>query len=110
RLGASALMQGLADGYFVLPNTINGYLAPLLGETVGPVDDPVFKESERAVDEQVHKLLSINGKRTVDDLHRQLGKVLWDNCGMSRSEPSLTKALSEITAISDEVLNDMRVL
>ena len=110
RLGASALMQGLADGYFVLPNTINGYLAPLLGEPVVPVDDPAFKDAERAVDEQVRKLLSINGNRTVDDLHRQLGKVLWDNCGMSRSEQSLTKALSEIPAIREEFWKNVRVL
>jgi succinate dehydrogenase / fumarate reductase flavoprotein subunit len=110
RLGASALMQGLADGYFVLPNTINGYLAPLLGESVVPTDDPAFKESERAVDEQVHKLLSINGKRTVDDIHRELGKVLWDNCGMSRTEQSLSKALSEIPAIREEFWKNVRVL
>ena len=110
RLGASALMQGLADGYFVLPNTINGYLAPLLGEPVVPVDDPAFKESERSVDEQVHKLLSINGKRTVDDIHRELGKALWDNCGMARTEQSLSKALSEIPAIRDEFWKNVRVL
>jgi succinate dehydrogenase / fumarate reductase flavoprotein subunit len=110
RLGASALMQGLADGYFVLPNTINGYLAPLLGEHAVPVDDPAFEDAERAVDEQVHKLLSINGNRTVDDLHRQLGKVLWDNCGMSRSEQSLTKALAEIPAIREEFWKNVRVL
>ncbi len=110
RLGASALMQGLADGYFVLPNTINGYLAPLLGESVVPTDDPAFKESERAVDEQVHKMLSINGKRTVDDIHRELGRVLWDNCGMSRTEQSLSKALSEIPAIREEFWKNVRVL
>jgi succinate dehydrogenase / fumarate reductase flavoprotein subunit len=110
RLGASALMQGLADGYFVLPNTINGYLAPLLGEPVVPVDDPAFKDAEHAVDEQVTRMLSVNGKRTVDDIHRELGKVLWDNCGMSRSEQSLSKALSEIPAIRDEFWKNVRVL
>jgi succinate dehydrogenase / fumarate reductase flavoprotein subunit len=110
RLGASALMQGLADGYFVLPNTINGYLAPLLGESLVPTDDPAFRESERAVDEQVHKMLSINGKRTVDDIHRELGRVLWDNCGMSRTEQSLSKALSEIPAIREEFWKNVRVL
>jgi succinate dehydrogenase / fumarate reductase, flavoprotein subunit len=110
RLGASALMQGLADGYFVVPNTINGYLAPLLGEATVPVDDPAFKDAERGVDEQVHKMLSINGKRTVDDIHRELGKVLWDNCGMARTEQSLTKALSEIPAIRDEFWKNVRVL
>ena len=110
RLGASALMQGLADGYFVLPNTINGYLAPLLGEAPVPVDDPAFKDAERSVDDQVRKMLSINGNRTVDDIHRELGKVLWDNCGMARSEQSLSKALSEIPAIRDEFWKNVRVL
>jgi succinate dehydrogenase / fumarate reductase flavoprotein subunit len=110
RLGASALMQGLADGYFVLPYTIGGYLAPLLGESAVPVDDPAFKASERAVDEQVRKMLSVRGKRTVDDLHRELGKVLWDNCGMARTEQSLSKALSEIPAIRDEFWKNVRVL
>ena len=110
RLGASALMQGLADGYFVLPNTINGYLAPLLGEEPVPVDDPAFKDAEQSVDEQVRKMLSINGNRTVDDIHRELGKVLWDNCGMARTEQSLTKALSEIPAIREEFWKNVRVL
>ena len=110
RLGASALMQGLADGYFVLPNTINGYLAPLLGHDVVPTDDPAFKEAERSVDEQVRKMLSVHGNRTVDDIHRELGRVLWDNCGMSRSEQSLSKALSEIPAIREEFWKNVRVL
>jgi len=110
RLGASALMQGLADGYFVLPNTINGYLAPLLGTEVVPTDDPAFKDAERSVDEQVRKMLSVHGNRTVDDIHRELGKVLWDNCGMSRTEQSLTKALSEIPAIREEFWKNVRVL
>jgi succinate dehydrogenase / fumarate reductase flavoprotein subunit len=110
RLGASALMQGLADGYFVLPNTINGYLALLLGEQVVPVDDPAFKDAEQSVDDQVRKMLSVNGKRTVDDIHRELGKVLWDNCGMSRTEQSLSKALSEIPAIREEFWKNVRVL
>jgi len=110
RLGASALMQGLADGYFVLPNTINGYLAPLLGTEVVPTDDPAFKDAARSVDEQVRKMLSVHGNRTVDDIHRELGKVLWDNCGMSRTEQSLTKALSEIPAIREEFWKNVRVL
>jgi succinate dehydrogenase / fumarate reductase flavoprotein subunit len=110
RLGASALMQGLADGYFVLPYTIGDYLAPLLGEKVVPTDDPAFAAAEAAVDEQVRRLLSINGNRTVDDIHRQLGKALWDNCGMARSEQSLTKALAEIPAIREEFWKNVRVL
>ena len=103
-------MQGLADGYFVLPNTINGYLAPLLGQDTVPVDDPAFKEAEHSVDQQVRKMLSIHGSRTVDDIHRELGKILWDNCGMARTEQSLTKALSEIPAIRDEFWKNVRVL
>jgi succinate dehydrogenase / fumarate reductase flavoprotein subunit len=110
RLGASALMQGLADGYFVLPYTIGDYLAPLLGQKIVPTDDPAFADAEHAVDDQMRRLLAINGKRTVDDIHRQLGKTLWDNCGMSRSEQSLTKALSEIPAIREEFWKDVRVL
>jgi succinate dehydrogenase / fumarate reductase, flavoprotein subunit len=110
RLGASALMQGLADGYFVIPYTIGDYLAPLLGQKPVPVDDPVFTEAEAGVHDQVSKLLSINGRRSVDDIHRELGKVLWDNCGMSRSEQSLSKALSEIPAIREEYWKNVRVL
>jgi succinate dehydrogenase / fumarate reductase flavoprotein subunit len=110
RLGASALMQGLADGYFVLPYTIGGYLAPLLGDPLVPLDDPAFKETERDVDDQVRKMLSVRGNRTVDDIHRELGRTLWDNCGMTRSEQSLQKALSEIPAIRDEFWKNVRVL
>jgi succinate dehydrogenase / fumarate reductase flavoprotein subunit len=110
RLGASALMQGLADGYFVIPYTIGDYLAPLLGEKPVPVTDPVFTEAERGVDEQVQQLLSINGNKTVDEIHRELGKALWDNCGMARTEQSLTKALSEIPAIREEFWKNVRVL
>jgi succinate dehydrogenase / fumarate reductase flavoprotein subunit len=110
RLGASALMQGLADGYFVIPYTIGGYLAPLLGQPVVPVDDPAFKQAEHDVDEQVRRMLAVNGKRTVDDIHRELGRVLWDNCGMARSEQSLGKALAEIPAIREEFWKDVRVL
>jgi succinate dehydrogenase / fumarate reductase flavoprotein subunit len=110
RLGASALMQGLADGYFILPYTIGDYLAPFLGEKPVALDDPAFAESETFVHEQVRQLLAINGRRSVDDIHRELGKVLWDNCGMSRSEASLTKALAEIPAIRDEFWKNARVL
>jgi succinate dehydrogenase / fumarate reductase flavoprotein subunit len=110
RLGASALMQGLADGYFVIPYTIGDYLAPLLGTKPVPTNDPVFEEAELAVHEQVRRMLSINGNKTVDELHRELGTVLWDNCGMSRTEQSLTKALSELPAIREEFWKNVRVL
>jgi succinate dehydrogenase / fumarate reductase flavoprotein subunit len=110
RLGASALMQGLADGYFVLPYTIGDYLAPLLGQTPVPTDDLAFRTAEKHVDEQTRALLAVNGTRSVDYYHRALGKVLWDNCGMSRTEQSLTKALSEIPAIRQEFHENVRVL
>jgi succinate dehydrogenase / fumarate reductase flavoprotein subunit len=110
RLGASALMQGLADGYFVIPYTIGDYLAPLLGTQPVPTDDPAFKDAEAGQHEQVRQLLSINGNRSVDDVHRELGKVMWDNCGMARTEQSLTKALSEIPAIREEYWKNVRVL
>jgi succinate dehydrogenase flavoprotein subunit len=110
RLGASALMQGLADGYFVLPNTITDYLAGLLGEPPVPVSDPVFASVEREVDERVRALLAQNGSRSVDWFHRELGKVVWDNCGMERSADSLKKALGEIPPLREEFHADVRVL
>jgi succinate dehydrogenase / fumarate reductase flavoprotein subunit len=110
RLGASALMQGLADGYFVLPYTIGDHLAPLLGRPLLATDDPAFREAEHAVADSTRQLLSIKGTRTVDDIHRELGKVLWDNCGMARTEASLDKALAEIPAIRDEFWKNVRVL
>jgi succinate dehydrogenase / fumarate reductase, flavoprotein subunit len=110
RLGASALMQGLADGYFVLPNTITDYLAGLLGEPPVPTSDPVFAAVEREVDERVRALLAVNGSRSVDWFHRELGKVLWDNCGMERSADSLKKALGEIPPLRAEFHADVRVL
>jgi succinate dehydrogenase / fumarate reductase flavoprotein subunit len=110
RLGASALMQGLADGYFVLPNTISDDLAGLLGTQPVPTTDPVFVDTEREVDERVRELLAVNGSRSVDWFHRELGKVLWDNCGMERSADSLKKALGEIPPLREEFHADVRVL
>jgi succinate dehydrogenase / fumarate reductase flavoprotein subunit len=110
RLGASALMQGLADGYFVLPATINDYLAPLLGTDPVPTDHAVFVDAEAQVSERVGALLGVNGSRSVDYFHRELGKILWDNCGMERSRETLEKALSEIPALRDEFHQDVRVL
>ncbi len=110
RLGASALMQGLADGYFVLPATISDYLAPLLGTPTVPTDDPVFREAEATVADSVGKLLAIKGSRSVDHFHRQLGDLLWENCGMARSRESLEKALSDIPALREEFYADVRVL
>jgi succinate dehydrogenase / fumarate reductase, flavoprotein subunit len=110
RLGASALMQGLADGYFVLPYTIGDDLAPRLGERPVPTDHPAFVEAEAGVRDRVHRLLSVKGTRSVDHFHRELGKIMWDNCGMARSSASLEKALSEIPALREEFYSDVRVL
>ncbi len=110
RLGASALMQGLADGYFVLPATISDYLAPLLGHKPVPTDHEVFRTAEAEVGDGVAKLLATNGSRSVDWFHRALGKIMWDNCGMARSTESLEKALAEIPALREEFHADVRVL
>ncbi len=108
RLGASALMQGLADGYFVIPYTIGGYLA---GTSLGKVgtDNAAFKESVKEVSEKTQKLLSINGKRTVDDFHKHLGQILWDHCGMSRNEKGLLKARTMIQSLREEFWKDVLV-
>ena len=110
RLGASALMQGLADGYFVLPATINDYLAPLLGTQPLDTADPAFTEAEANVAEQTARMLGVQGTRTVDHFHRELGKIMWDDCGMARSAESLDKAIAEIPALREEFWSDVRVL
>jgi succinate dehydrogenase / fumarate reductase flavoprotein subunit len=108
RLGASALMQGLADGYFVLPNTIGDYLASSRLEKVDP-QHSAFQEAERRVAERTRKFLEIDGRRTVDSFHRELGELLWDNCGMSRSDAGLRKALSRIPELRDEFWQNLNV-
>ena len=110
RLGASALMQGLADGYFVISYTLANYLAGLLGEPVVPTDDPAFANAERSVGDTVARLLSINGTSSVDHYHRELGKIMWDYCGMTRNRSGLEKALAEIPALREEFWKDVRVL
>jgi len=110
RLGASALMQGLADGYFVISYTLANYLAGLLGDPVVSTDDPAFADAERSVGDTVARLLSINGTRSVDHFHRELGKIMWDYCGMARNRSGLEKALSEIPALREEFWKDVRVL
>ncbi len=109
RLGASALMQGLADGYFVLPYTIGNYLAPRMGRKVG-TDEPAFDEAERGVRDRMKRLLSIQGERTVDSIHRELGQVMWEKCGMSRSAEGLKEALEEIPRLREEFWTNVRVL
>jgi succinate dehydrogenase / fumarate reductase flavoprotein subunit len=108
RLGASALMQGLADGYFVIPYTIGGYLA---GTPLKPVntDHYEFKNADIAVNDMTRKLLDVNGSRTVDDFHRELGIIMWDYCGMARNNAGLTKAKGLIQKLRQEFWRDVTV-
>lgn len=108
RLGASALMQGLADGYFVLPYTIGGYLSGMMGDKVS-ADASEFKDAANDVQERVNKLLSIKGDRSVDSIHKQLGLLLWEKCGMARNAEGLAYAVEEIPKIRDEFWNNVRV-
>ncbi len=110
RLGASALMQGLADGYFVLPYTIGDYLAPKLGESLVPTDDPVFAEAVAAVDDRAHRWTSNKGTHGVDHYHRELGKLLWEHCGMARNDAGLKTALAEIPALREDFRKNVKVL
>ncbi len=110
RLGASALMQGLADGYFVLPYTIGNYLADQLGDRPMDAGDAAFRQVEAEVNEQTNKWLSTNGTKSVDYYHRELGKIMWDYIGMERSENGLEKAISEIPALKAEFHKNVRIL
>jgi succinate dehydrogenase / fumarate reductase flavoprotein subunit len=109
RLGASALMQGLADGYFVLPYTISNGLAPLLGKSIPGTDHPAFKEAENEVKARYAGYVHKNGTRSPDWFHRELGKIIWDYCGMERSQEGLEKALGELPALYEEFKSDLRV-
>ncbi len=109
RLGASALMQGLADGYFVLPYTLPNYLAGEVGKRPG-TDAPAFEQVERDVRARVQKMLDVNGSRSVDSFHRELGLLLWDKCGMARNATGLREALARIPQIRDEFWRDVRIL
>ncbi|HEV7501474.1 MAG TPA: fumarate reductase/succinate dehydrogenase flavoprotein subunit, partial [Vicinamibacteria bacterium] len=109
RLGASALMQGLADGYFVIPYTIGDYLATA-GLSKVAADHPAFREAEAAVAARVQKVLSINGQRTVDSFHRELGRLMWEYCGMARSAEGLQTALQKIPALREEYWRNVKVL
>lgn len=109
RLGASALMQGLADGYFVLPYTIGDYLAGA-GYDKASTDSAAFKDAEKAVREKIDKLLAVNGTKTVDDFHKELGKVMWDNVGMARTEASLKEAKVKIKEIRVNFWKDVKVV
>jgi succinate dehydrogenase / fumarate reductase flavoprotein subunit len=108
RLGASALMQGLADGYFVIPYTIGGYLADSKLAKINP-DHAACKDAEREASARIEKLLSIKGKRTVDSIHRELGLMLWNKCGMSRDEAGLKELLEQIPSLREEFWRDVTV-
>lgn len=109
RLGASALMQGLADGYFVIPYTIGNYLSSEIFTKAIPTDHPAFVEAEKNARERAEKLLNIKGKKTVDDFHKELGKIMWEYCGMARSAEGLTKARNLIQDLRKEFWSDVRV-
>ena len=110
RLGASALMQGLADGYFVLPYTIGDYLSHKIQAPKVKTDTKAFDEAEKAVREKIAKLLSIQGKQSVDDIHKKLGHIMWENVGMARTKESLEKAIKEIQALRKEFWKDVKVV
>ncbi len=109
RLGASALMQGLADGYFVLPYTIGDYLSHEIQSPKVDTNAPEFAEAEKAVKEKIAKLFSIKGKQSVDDIHKKLGHIMWENVGMARTQESLEKAIKEIRALREEFWRDVKV-
>ncbi len=108
RLGASALMQGLADGYFVLPYTIGGYLAGLSPSAVD-TDHAAFESAVQGVDKRIRSLLNAGGSRTVDSFHRKLGEIMWEHCGMARNESGLQEALSLIEELRESFFRDIRV-
>ena len=109
RLGASALMQGLADGYFVLPYTIQNYLADQIQVPRFSTEAPEFVEAEKAVNDKIAKLMAIKGTRSVDSIHKELGLVMWDNVGMARTKESLEKALKEIDRVEKIFWSDLRI-
>jgi succinate dehydrogenase / fumarate reductase flavoprotein subunit len=109
RLGASALMQGMADGYFIMPLTVGNWLAQVTPGDTSP-DHPACKDAEREVKEKMDSLLAVDGKTSVDTFHRRLGNIMWDNCGMSRDADGLKGAIQDIQTLRDEYWQDVRVL
>lgn len=109
RLGASALMQGLADGYFVIPYTLGNYLADDIRTTSIPTDHPAFVEAEQKAADRINKLMSIKGKQTVESFHKRLGKIIWDKCGMARNAEGLKQAIEEVRALKAEFWSDVRI-
>jgi succinate dehydrogenase / fumarate reductase flavoprotein subunit len=109
RLGASALMQGLADGYFVIPYTMGNYLADEVGKGHVSTDHPAFVEAEKKVKQQIDALVAVKGKQTVESFHKRLGKIMWDKCGMARNAEGLKQAIQEIRDLRKEFWSDVRI-
>lgn len=109
RLGASALMQGLADGYFVVPYTIGNYLADEIRVSAIPTDHPAFVEAEKEVADRINHLMNVKGKQTVESFHKRLGKIMWDKCGMARNAEGLQQAIEEIRQLKKEFWSDVRI-
>src|SRR4051812_43954319 len=109
RLGASALMQGLADGYFVIPYTIGNYLADEIRTAVIPTDHPAFVQAEQKVADRINTLMNIKGTQTVESMHKRLGKIMWEKCGMARNAQGLREAIEEIRALKKEFWSNIRI-
>jgi succinate dehydrogenase / fumarate reductase flavoprotein subunit len=109
RLGANSLLQASVDGYFILPNTINNYLATEMKQPPATSDHPAFAEAEQGVRARIDRILAINGTKTVDHFHRELGKVMWQECAMSRNRAGLDRALAQIDALKEEFWRDVKV-
>ncbi|MEO6230974.1 MAG: fumarate reductase/succinate dehydrogenase flavoprotein subunit [Ferruginibacter sp.] len=109
RLGASALMQGLADGYFVIPYTLGNYLADEIRTPAIPTDHPSFVETEKAVSDRINHLMGIQGKQSVESFHKRLGKIMWEKCGMARNEAGLQEAIAEIQDLKKEFWSDVKI-
>lgn len=110
RLGASALMQGLADGYFVIPYTIGSYLSGEFNKKRPQPSDPAFQQTEKEVRERVQRLLSINGTRSVDSFHRELGLLMWDKCGMARDKAGLEEAIARLPKLREGFWRNVKIL
>ena len=109
RLGASALMQGLADGYFVIPYTIGNYLADDIRTAAIPTSHPAFEQAEKEVADRLNKLMSIQGNTSVESFHKQLGKIMWNKCGMARNSEGLKEAIQEIRELRNRFWNDVKI-
>ncbi len=109
RLGASALMQGLADGYFVIPYTVGNYLADEIRNPSIPLDHPAFVAAEKEVSDRMNRLIGIKGNKTVESFHKRLGKIIWDKCGLARNEEGLKQAINEVRELKKEFWSDVKI-